>query len=438
MRRRMNNKRFLAIVLMALATLTVLVSCGSDPTPTPTSPPPEPAATPTPVPPGVTPPPEPAPADPTPTPDVSFEAQWNQLIADCQAEGELVVAMGGSDSAVGRPMLQWFSDNYGVNVVASTGSGSRNADRIVAERSRGRYTVDISQVGTSSLERLRQAEALTPIEPLIIDPTILNRTPEHWYLYDKVYWTDRDNQYSLADTLRSSNLIDVFYNTDLVSPEEAAAITSYEDLLDPKWAGKMATVGQAGSGAATTRTRLWIILGPGFFDRLYFDSQMDAVGSDSDRELADGLARGKWHIVLGGGSEPHMLIELGLPVASITDHIVMEEGLATEVRGTLSAIDQPPHPKCQQLFYNWFYSQEGQTIYQTITLDPSPSPSLRSDVPQGKVPDREWQQVQMVPQLVQEGKINVIDQGSDEFAKATDDSLARLQEIYMERGLAIN
>lgn len=436
MRRRTNNRHFLAILLMALATVAMLAGCGSDPTPTPTSPPPpppEPAATPTPVPPGVTPPPAPP---PTATPDASFEAQWQQLIADCQAEGELVVAMGGSDSAVGRPMLQWFQDNYEINVVASTGSGSRNADRIIAERSRGRYTVDISQVGTSSLERLRQAEALTPIEPLIIDPTILNRTPEHWYLYDKVYWTDRDNQYSLADTLRSSNLIDVFYNTDLVSPEEAAAITSYEDLLDPKWAGKMATVGQAGSGAATTRTRLWIILGAEFFDRLYFDSQMDAVGSDNDRELADGLARGKWHIVWGGGSEPHMLIELGLPVASITDHIVMEEGLATEVRGTLSAIDQPPHPKCQQLFYNWFYSQEGQTIYQTITLDPAPSPSLRSDVPQGKVPDREWQQVQMVPQLVQEGKINVIDQGSEEFAKATDDSLARLQEIYTQRGLA--
>ena len=34
----------------------------------------------------------------------------------------------------------------------------------------------------------------------------------------------------------------------------------------------------------------------------------------------------------------------------------------------------------------------------------------------------------MVPQLVSEGKINVIDQGSDEFAQATDDSLARLRE----------
>ena len=43
----------------------------------------------------------------------------------------------------------------------------------------------------------------------------------------------------------------------------------------------------------------------------------------------------------------------------------------------------------------------------------------------------------MVPQLVSEGKINVIDQGSDEFAHATDDSLARLRQIYTERGLPI-
>ena len=43
----------------------------------------------------------------------------------------------------------------------------------------------------------------------------------------------------------------------------------------------------------------------------------------------------------------------------------------------------------------------------------------------------------MVPQPVSEGKINVIDQGSDEFAQATDDSLVRLREIYTERRLPI-
>ena len=62
---------------------------------------------------------------------------------------------------------------------------------------------------------------------------------------------------------------------------------------------------------------------------------------------------------------------------------------------------------------------------------------MRLHPAQGKILDREWQQVQMVPQLVSEGKINVIDQGSDEFAQATDDSLARLREIYTERGLPI-
>jgi len=308
MQLRKSAKHFWVIAAVALTAL--VVACGGDPTATPTAAPtatPKPTATPTPLPPGVTPVPTatPTPVPPTPTPDTSFPTLWKNLIADCQAEGELVVAMGGSDSAVGRPMLQWFQNNYKVNVVASTGSGSRNADRIIAERSRGRYTVDISQVGTSSLERLRKAGALTPIEPLIIDPTILNRTAANWWLHDKIYWTDRDNKYSMADTLRSSNMWDLFYNTDLVSAEEAAGITSYYDLLAPKYKGKIATTGQAGSGSATTRTRTWIMLGgTEFFDQLYFDAEMDAVGPDSDRELADGLARGKWHFALGGGSDP--------------------------------------------------------------------------------------------------------------------------------------
>jgi len=365
----------------------------------------------------------------------SYDAQWKELLAKAQEERELVVVMGGTDSASDRPILQWFQKKYGIKVIASTGSGSKNADRLLAERARGRYTVDVSMVGASSLDRLRKAGALKPVEPLIIDPTILHRSPERWWLADKVYWTDRDKKYSMAMTLRVSNLWDIFYNTKLLSREEAASIKSYKDLLRPEFRGRIAATGQASlGGGVTTRTRLWLTLGEAFFKRLYLESKLQVIGADSDRELAEGLARGKWAIGLGATAEHEKVIKLGLPVASITDNRTMEEGLVTEVRGTLAAVDRGPHPYAQQLFMNWWYSQEGMEAQHTLTEDPAPSPSLRRDVAQGKVPDREWKRVQEIPRLVAEKKIKVLDQASEEWVKAEDESLAVLRKIYDQLG----
>jgi ABC-type Fe3+ transport system substrate-binding protein len=364
-----------------------------------------------------------------------FEAKWKELVSKAKGEGELVIIMGGTDSASARGILQWFQNKYGVKIIASTGSGSKNADRLLAERTRGRHTVDVSMVGGSSTERLRKAGALMPVEPLIVDPTILHRNSEQWLLADKVYWTDRDKKYSMATSLRVSNLWDIFYNTKLLSRDQAAGIKSYKDLFRPEFRGKIAATGQASlGGGVTTRTRLWLTLGEEFFRRLYLESKMQVVGADNDRELAEGLARGKWAIALGAGAEQQKLANLGLPVASITDDVVMEEGLVTEVRGTLSAVDQGPHPHAQRLFVNWWYSQEGMEIQQTLTHDPTPTPVLRRDVSQGKVPDREWKRIQQIPRLAAAGKIKILDQASPEWVKAEEESLVVLRKIYDQLG----
>ncbi len=77
-------------------------------------------------------------------------------------------------------------------------------------------------------------------------------------------------------------------------------------------------------------------------------------------------------------------------------------------------------------------------IYQTLTLDPAPSPGLRSDVPQGRVPDQEWEQVQQVPTLAAEGKIAVLDQASEEWVTAQDTGRAIIVGWYNELGIALD
>src|SRR5262245_1975012 len=117
---------------------------------------------------------------PKPAPDPSFEAKWKELLAKAQKEGELVIIMGASDSRHNRGMFDYFAKQFGIKIVASTGSGTSNTNRILAERSRGRSTGDISLVGQGSTDRLREAGALVPLKSLIFHPEVLDRSQGWW------------------------------------------------------------------------------------------------------------------------------------------------------------------------------------------------------------------------------------------------------------------
>ena len=428
------SKRFW-LVLAALGLVVGLAACGTEePTPTPVPP----TATPTPVPaPGATAAPAPTVA-PTPTPDTSFEAQWAQLVADAQAEGEVVFSLGGTDSRHIRDTLAQFQKKFDIRVIASTGSGSANTTRILAERSRGRYTADYSLAGTSSTQRLVEANALVPVAPLIIDPTILNRTPETWHLSPKVWWSDTGNLYSMADQLSIANFEDLWYNTDKLSEAEAAEITSWWDLTDPKWAGEIAMAGYATRGSgATGRVRVHLGLGQEFWEAL---TRNAAVGSHvldfSDyRGCAELVARGAVTLGFGCDRELRPLSESGLPLKAITDSIVMEEGLSAEVGGTGTVVDKAPHPKAAQLFVNWWYSQDGMETDINFTRNFSPAPKLRSDVGQGRVPDAEWNRIGELQDLLERDSVFVIDQGSQEFEDARATSIEYMQALYNELGI---
>jgi ABC-type Fe3+ transport system substrate-binding protein len=418
MQRRMRMTSLWVIMVVALA--TIAVACGSDPTATP-----RPVA-------------KEAPAAPTATPDNSFEAQWAQLVADAQAEGELVLALGGSDSRHIRDTLAEFGKKFDIKIIASTGSGSANTTRVLAERSRDRYTVDFNFGGTSSTLRLVEAGALEPVVPLIIDPTILNRTSENWHLAPKVWWTDTANLYSMASEFQVDNLEDVWINTDRVSPEEAATITSYLDLADPKWAGEITMAGYATQGSGvTTRVRIWMALGQDFWDGITRNAAQGGNLLDySDYSgCAELLARGAVKIAFGCDREVRPLAQAGLPLQSITDGRVMDEGLSAEVRGTGSVFKNAPNPRAAQLFINWWYSQDGMETDINHTRNLAANPKLRSDVGQGVVMDSSWERVPQLQSLLDSGSVTIIDQGSQEFDDVRAESLIFMSNLYKELGV---
>ena len=147
-----------AAVVAAVTLLAVVAACGqADPTASPT-----PTAT---AVPGATPTPPPT-ATPTLTADDIFQAEWEQLIADAQEEGELVLILGSGRSRDHREVFNFFGDKFGINMLGSTGSGTNNTNRLLAERARGLFTADIMFTGNSSIQRARDADALLPFEGL--------------------------------------------------------------------------------------------------------------------------------------------------------------------------------------------------------------------------------------------------------------------------------
>ena len=425
-------------LLAALALMGLLASCGGDdptptsaPTATPTAGPP--TATPTALPPGVTP-------DPTPTAD-TFSAEWDALIAAAQAEGQVFLALGGGESRTGRPMFAEFERQFGVEIVAGGGAGSTSVNRILAERSRGVFTVDIATVSGGSLERLRAAGSLQPLFPdIIVHPEVVDRS-QNWTL-DRIVWADRDKLYSMTDSISVGPIGDIWYNTESVTQEELDSINEYQDLLRPEFCcGRIAMRAMNNPGGKSVIARLWLTpgLGPDFLDAIHRVAKVDLVVPEGDDDLANGVASGKWDFgIFGGGRSFDGLQALQLPVRELTLTKSIG-GLASEISGGISMLANQPHPAAAKLFMNWWYMQAGQTakIEGQSQFGPRTSMSQRTDVTRGSLLPHLGVVIDQIPEWQAAGTIDehlVVFEENEEWFQIRDETEKFFNDLYIELG----
>ena len=413
-------RRLAGLLLLTLVIAAVATACGQEePTATPV-----PTATATPVP-GATATPTPEP----PTAEELFQVEWDQLIADAQAERELVMILGSSGSRTDRDIFEAFGQKFGLTVIQSTGSGTDNTNKVLAERARGVYTVDISFVGGSSTDRLRLAGAVIPIMPLMIHPEVLDRS-QGWLLKEWA-WTDVDNAYSPAYNLRlRANIIEIFYNTNQVSQAEIDSVQSWYDFLKPEWKGRIVSILDPDfGGVITDRTLAWILLGQEFLEPYLRNQEPTLLSGGNFIDMSNGIGRGKYDVAFFTGqasTDMEAMIDLGLPVAALTR--TLAEGGTVEVRGTMTVIDQAPHPKAAQLFVNWFLSRDGQQTRHDLVNDVDPSPSLRTDLTQGRISDRQWNLLKTLDPA------SAMSQSTPEWFASRDEVIAWTREIFAELG----
>ncbi len=324
-------------------------------------------------------------------------ASWDETVAAAKKEGELVVVLGGSASRNYRPVFKHFEDKFGIRTVVSTGSGRKQADRILAERAAGKHEVDLIMVGgTTSVVRLLPNGVLDPIVPILFHPEVVDQS---LWLKGRHLFSDPEEKYVFTFS-GTGDLAPILmrFNTNKLPIEEAKKIDSVWDFLDKRFTGEIVALPPTTAGAGGTYFVVPVHpdLGEKYLRRFY-DPEMKVTFIQDYRQIADGVAKGKYTMAIFVGSAGRDIDRLGrqgLPVASFTriiDKPLKERPIigGSGASNNIMVANKRPHPNAAKLFVNWFLSKEGQTVMHTKS-ERTPDQTFREDVTErGKVNKRD-------------------------------------------------
>jgi ABC-type Fe3+ transport system substrate-binding protein len=148
-----------------------------------------------------------------------------------------------------------------------------------------------------------------------------------------------------------------WYNTSQV---ESGEIRSFDDLLNPKWKGRIGFLDPRNPGSGQNSWAfLWKIKGEEYLGKL---AQQDLLITQNQRQIAEGLAKGKLVFSIGLSHysyEP--FIKAGLPVKPVPN--IKEGAHASNGSGVVTIVKNPPHPNATKIFVNWLLGKEGQEVY---------------------------------------------------------------------------
>jgi iron(III) transport system substrate-binding protein len=304
-----------------------------------------------------------------------WKKDWEQTLAAARKEGQVNVYIYRYEG-----LLQDFKREYpGINVVAVTGRGNELTNRIMAERRAGRYLADVYSGGTNSLyNTLYKGKALDPFKPLLVLPEVTDLTK--WYGKEHRY-ADPEGKFIFAFIGSPSNA-QLAYNTNLVNPKE---FKSYTDVINPKWKGRIVSLDPRDTGLGATMQFYYYSpdIGPEFMKKFF--GGMDITYAKSFRQMTDWLAQGKFAICMGCKDSARAKNQ-GLPVDDFDTNHWKEGSSFSAGGGSISYLNQAPHPNAAKVFLNWFLSRKGQMALQKLGDPDDPANSRRIDIPKDDIP----------------------------------------------------
>ncbi len=299
-----------------------------------------------------------------------WQTKWDDALAGAKKEGK-VSLYAHTNADVRAALIKNFEDKFGLELDLLLIPGALAQQRVANERRAGIFYPDaIISGGGTIVAVLKPQGFFEPFSPYLLLPEVTD--PRSWE-GGVLPYLDKDQQIIAFSASVSPYIV---VNTDMVKPAE---ITSYHDLLAPKWKGKIVLQDPSatGSGSGWFAMMMMRVLGKdkGIEYMRRFVEQAPVITRDV-RLQVEWLAHRKYPIAVGPSPEEIAVFKsLG---ARLEWAPVAEGASLSPTTGIIALFRNAPHPNARTVFVNWLLGKEGQTIFSNAFG----SPSIRTDVPE--------------------------------------------------------
>jgi iron(III) transport system substrate-binding protein len=287
-----------------------------------------------------------------------------QLIDAARHEGK-VVLYSAMDLPVGEKLGKAFEAQYpDIEVQIERTGSERLFQRVAQEFSSNIHAADV--ITTADASHFISWKRNGWLAPFL---------PEEVATYFPIEHRDPDAMFVTSRIWLSS----IAYNTNLVKPADAPS--SFADLLEAKWAGKMVKGHPAYSGTIMTATfQLLRELGWDYFEKL---SKQRVMQVQSSTDPPKKLALGERAVMADGNDYNVVLLkEAGQPV----EPLYPAEGTPT-ISGPTGIFVSAPHPNAARLFQAWLHTRQTQQFFTDFTAQYSVHPQVTPKPGRRKISD---------------------------------------------------
>ena len=268
-----------------------------------------------------------------------------QYYEAARAEGKLVIYGVGPPELFNPVKAAFEADFPGIAVEGVDQRGRETREKILAEQQSRNYVVDVAISGPDTQGALIEGKVTEDFGSQFIDKVVPDLKPQY-----------------AASNPRSVNIYTMAVNTNLVPAGQEPK--SWNDVLDPKWQGKLAMDDPRGSGpGGTIMSGVEQVLGQEWSAKLAPQKVFFATQAGP---LWAGVARGEYAIFLSGQhTDVIVQKQAGAPVKQVRP----VEGIGlTPIAQSL--IKGSPHPNAGKLWIDWTLSEKGQQVLGDLGYGP--------------------------------------------------------------------
>jgi iron(III) transport system substrate-binding protein len=267
-----------------------------------------------------------------------------KILAAAKKEGALTLYTSIAEKDI-APIVVPFEKKYGIKVRTWRAGSDKVLQRTVTETNGKRYEVDAIHISAPEMEALHREKVLQPVTDPVFASLLPGTVPAHreW----------------------ASTLLTVFvqaYNTSVIKKEDLPK--TFEDLLKPKWKGKLGIEMEDFDWFAATVTAM---------------GESKGVKLFGDIVATNGISVRKGHSLLtnlvGSGEVP-----LALTVYNYMPEAARKKGVpigwfalepAIARANAIGIARHAPHPNAALLFIDYLLSPEAQKILASLDYVPT-------------------------------------------------------------------